>query len=319
MSRLSNLDLNLLVFLRELLGERNVTRAAQRIGVTQPAASAALRRLRAHFGDELLTRTPGGYELTSLGRALASQVEPVHIAVERLFSTTGDFDPLTTDREFSLHCADYVALLLAEPLSRRMAAQAPHAGLHLTLVGETMTGYMTRAVRMFDTTVAPPVHRLRVPEVRSERLFEDEWVCIVSAENEKIGATPTVEELAALPWVLPYHPDGSILSVAHASRLLSQAGMRPHIAARVDSYAFCPAMVVGTDRVTLLQRRLADRLAGPGSGLVVRPWPGPTEPVVEVLWWHERLDGDDAHRWFRRLVREAAASLPVGGATGPQS
>src|SRR4051812_8408371 len=97
-ARLANLDLNLLVALRELIRERNVTRAAARIGVSQPAASAALSRLRRHFDDELLARGRGGYVLTPLAMQLADQVEAVCAAAERLFATGTSFEPGSTRR-----------------------------------------------------------------------------------------------------------------------------------------------------------------------------------------------------------------------------
>src|SRR5262245_5383446 len=92
-SSLANIDLNLLVILRELLRERNVTRAARRVGVTQPAASAALARLRRHFGDELLERTRTGFVLTPLARQLATDIDAVYSGLERLFAAVPTFQP----------------------------------------------------------------------------------------------------------------------------------------------------------------------------------------------------------------------------------
>jgi DNA-binding transcriptional LysR family regulator len=91
-SRLTSLDLNLLVVLRELLRERNVTRAAERVGLSQPATSAALARLRKHFDDELLVRAPGGYELSALAHQLADRVDAVCDGIEALLSTGAEFD-----------------------------------------------------------------------------------------------------------------------------------------------------------------------------------------------------------------------------------
>src|SRR6266568_158138 len=130
-AHLANLDLNLLVTLRELVRERNVTRAAQRLGVTQPAASAALSRLRRHFGDDLLVRDKGGYVLTALGTQLAEQVEVVCAAAERLFSASTYFDPVTSDREFTLVMADYTIGVMGETLSQAIHAAAPGARLHI--------------------------------------------------------------------------------------------------------------------------------------------------------------------------------------------
>jgi Mn-dependent DtxR family transcriptional regulator len=127
-AHLANLDLNLLVALRELTRERSVTRAAQRVGVTQPAASAALARLRRHFGDELLVREHGEYALTPLGEQLAAQVEAVCGAAERLFAASADFDPATSDREFTLVMADYTIMVMGEALSHALQRAAPKAG-----------------------------------------------------------------------------------------------------------------------------------------------------------------------------------------------
>ena len=120
-THLANLDLNLLVALRELLRERSVTRAAERMGVTQPAASAALSRLRRHFGDELLVRDRGEYTLTALGAQLAEQADAVCTAAERLFAASADFDPATSEREFTLVMADYTIAVMGEALSQAIA------------------------------------------------------------------------------------------------------------------------------------------------------------------------------------------------------
>src|SRR6201992_136766 len=133
-AHLANLDLNLLVALRELVRERSVTRAAQRLGRTQPAPSAALSRLRRHFGDALLVREHGEYVLTALGEQLAEQVEVVCAAAERLFAASTDFDPATSEREFTLVMADYTIMVMGEALSQALAAAAPRARLHIRLV-----------------------------------------------------------------------------------------------------------------------------------------------------------------------------------------
>src|ERR687895_2427605 len=153
-AHLTNLDLNLLVVLRELIRERNVTRAAQRIGVTQPAVSAALARLRRHFDDELLVRGKGkgGYVLTPLAAQLAEQVEEVCTAAERLFATGTDFDPNTSGREFTLLMADYTIAVMGERLSQ-LLERAPHAKLHVKLVRESLAADVADTIRMIDGIV----------------------------------------------------------------------------------------------------------------------------------------------------------------------
>ena len=128
-AHLANLDLNLLVALRELLRERSVTRAAERLGVTQPAASAALSRLRRHFGDELLIRDRGEYTLTALGAQLAEQVDAVCAAAERLFAASADFDPASSEREFTLVMADYTIVVMGEAGPRGVLDIGPWPGV----------------------------------------------------------------------------------------------------------------------------------------------------------------------------------------------
>ena len=306
---LANLDLNLLVFLRELLSERNVTRAAARIGVSQPAASAALGRLRRHFADELLRRSGSGYELTPLAEVLAAQAEPAAVALERLFATRGAFDPATSEREFSVLLADYAVAMVAEEVSRLMAREAPSARLHVTLVREAMSAEVEQSVRVVDAVVSPPARRLEGPDIRSMELFHDRWVCLVAQENARLGAgSPSVAELAALPWVLAYHRTGTPDSDAPATRQLDRLGLRPQVAVRVESYLALPAFVRGTDRIALVQERLARRwtASGEGRGLRMLPCPGDPAPIVERLWWHRRLSDDPAHRWFRDVLRRAS-------------
>ena len=195
-AHLANLDLNLLVALRELVRERSVTRAAERLGVTQPAASAALSRLRRHFGDELLIRDRGEYTLTALGAQLADQVDAVCAAAERLFAASTDFDPASSEREFTLVMADYTIAVMGEALSQAIARAAPRTRLHIRLVRESLSAEYAEGIRFIDGMVAPPTHGFALPDTRSAELFRDRWVCLVDARNPVLDAGP-------LRWWLP--------------------------------------------------------------------------------------------------------------------
>ncbi|MFC8260911.1 LysR family transcriptional regulator [Streptomyces sp. NPDC057291] len=192
-THLANLDLNLLVTLRGLLRERNVTRAARNLGVTQPAVSASLSRLRRHFADELLVRVQGAYVLTPLAAQLAGQVETVCAAAERLFATGTAFDPATTQREFTLLMADYPATVLGPALSRLFDSDAPHAALHLQLVRETLGSGAGDTIRLVDGLVSPSLGHFRTPGVGSVPLFRDR------CGGRKAGGP----DLTASPFFLP--------------------------------------------------------------------------------------------------------------------
>jgi DNA-binding transcriptional LysR family regulator len=305
-ARLANLDLNLLVALRELIRERNVTRAAARIGVSQPAASASLSRLRRHFDDDLLVRGRGGYVLSPLAMQLADQVEAVCAAAERLFATGTSFDPGSTRREFTLLMADYTVAVLGRRLSAELATRAPGIDLHVRLVREAFSADAATTIRLIDGMIAPPVRGFDLPGVRSVELFGDRWVCVVDTANPHVGDELSLEQLAGMCWVAPFQPDRGFPGAAPLSRQLLLFGMQPRIRVRVESYQAVPYFVAGTDRVALLQERLARQVAQ-RLGLRVLPCPGEPEPIVEKFWWHADLDGDPAHRWFRETLVDLAA------------
>lgn len=308
-SHLANLDLNMLVALRELTRERNVTRAARRLGVTQPAASAALSRLRRHFGDELLVRRKSGYVLTPLAVQLAEQVEAVCVAAERLFATSTHFDAATSDREFTLLMADYTIAVIGEQLSQLVRVAMPQAGLHVRLVREALALDYAETIRSIDGLVAPPIGRFRVPDVHCAELFRDRWVCVVSAENRTLDTdTLSLDDLARLPWVAPYHPGQGFPSAAPIARQFTLLGIQPRVAVRVESYLAVPYFVVGTDRIALLQERVASKYAGQFA-LRVLECPVEPEPIIEALWWHESYEDDAAHACLRQLLAQATARL----------
>lgn len=301
---LANLDLNLLAILRELLRERNVTRAAERVGITQPAASAALARLRRQFGDELLVRTRGGFVLSPLAEELARQIEPVYAGLERLFATDPGFRPADSEREFTVLMPDYVLATIGEQLSRRMHAAAPGIRMHVKVVKERLPTDLVETLRTLDGIVSVPAAQLRSAGIHGVELFRDRWVCVVAADNP-VGDRLELADLEDLPWVVPHHPDGDYPPGSPLAPLLARLSRRPLVAVRVESYQATPYFVAGTDRVAVMQRRLARRFAD-RPDLRVLECPGDPPPIVETFWWHERNDHDDGHRWFRTVVAEAA-------------
>lgn len=307
-AQLAGLDLNLLVALRELLRERNVTRAAEQLGVSQPAASAALGRLRRHFGDQLLVRVGRGYVLSPLARQLERPVEAACAAAEEVFATGVRFNPATSAREFTLLMADYSIGVMGRPLSERFEREAPRAGLRLRLIRESLSIELPHAVHFVDGLVAPPIALPELSRLRSAELFRDEWVLVAWAGNDELrDRVPTLAELGRMDWVVPYHREPDV-APPPVPLLLERLGLSPRIAIGVESYLAVPPLVAGTGRVALVQRRLAESAAA-GLDLRILPCPGEPGPIVETLWWHEDRDADPAHEWLRGLVRAVAADL----------
>lgn len=307
-AQLASLDLNLILVLRELLRERNVTRAAERVGVTQPAVSAALSRLRRHFGDELLVRVSRGYVLSPLAAQLQRQVEEICAASERLFATGAGFDPASTRREFTLIMADYTVGILGAALSRLFEEAAPGASLRVRQVREALALEMPGLIRLVDGIVAPERSQGQSP-MRSTELFRDEWVCVTSADRGRPpGGSLTVQDLQDASWVVPFYRNENSPLAPPVIRQLSSLGIRPRVAIGVESYLAVPQLIAGTGRMALMQRRLATLFAGQ---LNLRAWPcpGDPEPIVEVLWWHEDFDADPGHAWLRAALTGLASEL----------
>jgi DNA-binding transcriptional LysR family regulator len=307
-TQLAAMDLNLLVILRELLRERNVTKAGERVGLSQPAASAALARLRRQFGDDLLVRDSRSYVLSPLAAALVEEVEAACAAAERVFATGMRFDPSSSSREFTLLMADYTIAVIGEKLATAFEEQAPHTTLHVRLVREALAAAGADVFRGCDGIVAPPASGPAVEHVQSTELFRDRWVCVTSADNE-VPDQLALEDLERCEWVIPYHRLGAHAPLPPISRQLSLLGITPRVAVRVESYQLVPYFVAGTSRIALLQERIAVR-AAPRFGLRILPCPGNPEPIVEALWWPRERQHDPAFAWLRDVLVGCADDCP---------
>ncbi|TMR99002.1 LysR family transcriptional regulator [Nonomuraea basaltis] len=297
---LSGLDLNLVLSLRALLEERNVTRAGQRIGLSQPAMSAALARLRRHFDDELLSRVGGQYELTALGRALLDRTATACDLLERVFSSRADFTAGREEHEFTLLASDYAAAVFGAGLVRIAHAEAPRVRLHFRRLPADVTEDTATVLSTADGLLMPHGVITGFPAVE---LFTDRWVVLVAEANDEVGDRLTMDDLARLPWVIYQRTYD-----APAARQLSMLGIDPHVEISVDSFQVLPYLVAGTRRIALIQQRLAERLSGVAA---VRVMEAPYEavPVQMALWWHPGHTHDAAHIWLRETAARVGAEL----------
>ncbi|MFE1319993.1 LysR family transcriptional regulator [Kitasatospora phosalacinea] len=297
---LATLDLNLLPALRALLEERNVTRAGRRLGLSQPATSAALARLRKHFDDELLTRSGNSYTPTPLGTALLTMTGPACDLLERVFTCQASFDPATAEREFTLLSSDYGAAVFGARLSRALHAEAPGVRLRFQPVGPTLVDSIGDFLGAADGLLLPHGVISGYPFLD---LYADRWVCLLADDHPDVGDALTLDDLARLPWAVYQHPHD-----APAARQLSLLGVEPRVEVAVGTFQLLPAMVAGTRRVALIQERLALRI-GPDSGVRTLPCPFDPVPLTEALWWHPVHTRDAAHRWLRETAARVGGGL----------
>jgi DNA-binding transcriptional LysR family regulator len=298
---LSQFDLNLLVSLDALLIERNVTRAGQRVGLSQPAMSGTLSRLRDLFKDELLVRVGRQLELTPLAQELAPQLRLQLQGVEDLMNARRSFIPSSEARTFSIAASDYVVFLLLQPLVARMAEAAP--GIKLQFVRLEAHSADRLGEDAVDFVILPSYLQTPFP---SADLFKDQWVCVVWSGNPRVGKTLTEAQYLELPHLafsLPNEGSGSAADVH-----LSQLGVQRRIAAWTESFILSPFLIRGTEMVTLMHARVARALEGAADARIISP-PYDLPEIQETLLWNPRRTADPPHVWMREQIMAAAREI----------
>lgn len=302
---LGSVDLNLLVVLDALLAERNVTRAASRVGITQSAASHALARLRALTGDELLVRGRDGMTPTTRGEALAQPVRRALEEIGRALAPQAPFDPGTATGRVLVATSDYGELVLLPRLAARVAKDAP--GIDLRVVPAADDFAAPLASGEFDLAITPLRPDDERTGVYARRLFEERFVCVVREGHPLAGKKLTPARFAAASHALisPRGKEGGFVDDA-----LARLGLKRRVAVAVPHFLIAPHVVASTDLILTLAGRVADVLAGP-LGLAVLTPPRELELTgftISALW-HERTHADPMQRWFRDVLAEEAAEL----------
>ena len=292
LARLASVNLNLLAPLLVLLEERSVTRAAERIGLSQPAMSHALNRMRRLFGDELVVRQGSGIVLTPRAGEL---IEPLRRALRETAAvvTASEFDPGVDRRVITVAMTINAAFVLGSRLSRLLAAHAPHVTLRLRAVMlPSETGFSSDGydLMLLADEFASPYPR--------ERLYEDRWVIIAS--DEAPADAGALELLTTLPHVAldtsPHRP------IPYA--ILDEHQLPYTVRDYVSDSLLIPNLVAHTGAVAIHQFRVAAMMREFFSFRIVEfPFLTPA-PSVDLVWNPWQTD-EDFKRWLRGLLQEA--------------
>lgn len=295
---LSRLDLNLLVSLDALLTERSVTRAAERLHLSQPALSASLARLRTHFNDPILARRGNTYELTPFALRLAEHTTTALDAARRVFESQATWEPSESAREFLIYGSDYGFTTIGRVVSELAAERAPGVRFRFALHNPLIVEDAANRLRAADAMVIP--HGI-LTELPFADLWHDRWVGIVAEENAAVGDALTMENISTLPWAMHYQSRSAFTS---AERQVQQVGVEPRVEVVVESFMSLPLFVAGTSRIGLVQAALAPIVQRIG-GLRVVGLPFDATPLTNALWWHPVHGRDPEHAWMRALFVEA--------------
>lgn len=298
---LSRLDLNLLVALDALLTERSVTRAAERLHLSQPALSASLSRLRTHFDDRLLARRGNSYELTPLAVRLSEHTATALEAARRVFDIQGEWSPETSTREFTIFGSDYAFATVGQAAARLASVSAPGVRFRFELHTPAIVEDAENQLRLADGILIPHGH---LTGLNSTELWSDHWVILADENHPRIGETLTMDDLLENPWVFTYQSRSAFTS---AGQQLRSLGIEVDVVAVVQSFLALPFFLRGTDRLGLVQRAVAASITLPGIRVLEPPFDA--VPVVNALWWHPVHESDPEHAWMRTLFKSAGRSV----------
>ncbi|EAR50391.1 transcriptional regulator, LysR family protein [Oceanicola granulosus HTCC2516] len=307
---LAGFDLNLLKVLDALLRERSTTRAAARVGLSQPAVSAALGRLRAALGDELFLRRGQGLVATDFARALEAPLRETLDRLEDLLAAPQEFDPATAKRTFRLAGIDFFAEMLMPQLAARLAAAAPGVRIQLlNLVPREYEATLERYeadVALFPLTGSPEwaEHRL---------LFRSPFVLAAAAGNPRLahlaeGDTVPLDLFCDLGHIL-FSLDGNLRAMGDDA--LAAVGRQRRVVMSMASFPGILRAVAGSEAVSLVPVQLARKLQGE-MGLRCFALPMPLEPPVIGMMWHRRSSATPAHAWLREQIVELMTPLNAG-------
>jgi LysR family transcriptional regulator, nod-box dependent transcriptional activator len=294
-------DLNLLVALDALLRERNVTRAGQRIGLSQPAMSGTLARLRDLFHDDLLVRVGRNLELTPLAQELGEPLRQCIERIEDMMDHRRSFSPARESRSFTVAASDYAAFMLLPPLLDRLGREAPGVTVKFTQLDARSQELL--ANDRIDFVVMPSEIETNNP---GELLFMDHWVCAVWSKHPSLGDRLSAEQFCALSHVGYALPENDGRSVADLH--LSHLQVRPRVAATTASFLMAPFLLRGTPLITVTHRRLAARIKDAADIKIFEP-PYPMPDIHESVYWNPRHAGTPSHRWLRSVFVDIARKL----------
>lgn len=306
MKPLSSIDLNLLVALDALLTHRSVTRAAAEVGMTQPGMSNALARLRKTFDDPLLVRAGAVMSPTPRAAGLRAPVHEALRLMTRALNDDRDFSPATDAATFRISCSDYSVLLLISPLVRELARDAPNVVVDVSPRVQDPVAVLQQDG---GDMVIEPAQILPDATIPRAGLFEDQWLCCISAGSALRGGADdgagamTLEEYLRRDHVAYSMGRPGVVSLSDA--YLDEIGLERRTHVTVESFLMAPVVLQGTDMVTIVPSRAAEHISRVSQVRFLRP-PVPVPTFTENLWWHPRHTADPAHSWMRQRILEVA-------------
>jgi DNA-binding transcriptional LysR family regulator len=302
--KLRDVDLNLLLAFDALMRERHVTRAAERLDISQSSMSVSLAKLRDLLGDEILVRAGGSLAPTELALAMWPRVQEAILAVERAFEPAARFDPATATDKFRLIVIDYIDFMLMPAVMRAIRLQAPGVRIEMLQPNPHHFGEMLAAGEL-DLAISyfpqPPEY------LKTRRLFSDRFVGICAAGHPVLQEQLDVARFCDLPHVT-IEPDSAQIYNVQIDAALEPHGRKRNVRMVKPNFLALPFVLATSDLVSCIPARLARRMTGMAQ---VALFDLPVDlPSFDVrMLWHPRTANSPAHEWLRGVVLECSRSL----------
>lgn len=278
-----------------MLDERNVTRAAARLSLTQPAVSGMLTRLRDYFADPLFIRAPHGIVPTVRAQSLAAPVKRILADIDLLLKPAA-FTPQTATLTWTLAATDYALKVVIVPFIARLRKLAPGIRVRVEavepkqLVGQLERGEIDMALM---TPYSTP------PELHSRALFDEHFVCMMRADHpDAVQGSLSLDRFCALEHALVSWDGDRFRGVADEA--LAARGRTRHVGVSVSNFLILPEILTVSDMIAVVPQRLASLT----TGMCMLDTPVPVPGFTKTMTWHERTHRDPAQQWLRALLRE---------------
>ena len=298
---LRNFNAGLLVALDALLTEKSVTRAGERLHLSQPATSLILARLRRYFGNELLVPVGRRMVLTPLAESLVQPVRSCLMQIQHTVASKAEFDPASSTRKFCLAVSDYVTAVLMPQVMEEVARLGPGIRFELARLDESMEHRLEKGE--IDFLVRPSVYALS--NHPKEPLFEDTHTCVVWRKNPLIGKTMSRKHFLDTGHIA--------VNFGHAPAIFeawfaSHYGETRKIEVVTQDFEVACRLVIGTNRIATVMTRMA-KLCAAHMPLKLVPTPFPIPKVSHCLQWHRYQDLDPGNIWIRGILKRVAGKL----------
>lgn len=289
------LDLNLLRVFDAIATHGGVTSAAEALGLSQPALSNALTRLRRAFDDPLFVRTPSGMRPTPRAQVLAPGVRGALAMLESSLSQTPGFDPATAERTYRFSTSDLGETMFLPPVIEALKREAPRVRIETTPVPMAR---IAAALEAGEIDLAMGSLEGRQRGVRTQALFREPYRLVVNAGHERARRRVARSDLASFEYVVVAPAETAHRKVEVALRRLGLSG---RVAVRMPHFMAIPGILERSDLVAIVPQMLADYFCRDGR-LVQQAFPAPLGGLQIRMFWHQRFERDPANRWMRELV-----------------